>query len=141
MNLVSALRRTLSRLRATLRGHDGADAELRAEMEAHLEMAIEEHVRRGLPPDEARRRALVESGGLTQAARLVHAQRGLPWIERLAADASYAVRHFRHAPVATVTMLLVLSLGLGTNVVLFARLSTADRHRRARLIGCGGACQ
>jgi predicted permease len=121
---VSAIRRTLSRLRATLRGHGAADAELRAEMEMHLEMAIEEHVRRGMPPDEARRRALRDSGGLTQAARLVHAQRGLPWMERLAADAGYALRHFRHTPLATVTMVLVLSLGLGTNVVLFTVMSS-----------------
>ncbi|AHG93426.1 MacB-like periplasmic core domain protein (plasmid) [Gemmatirosa kalamazoonensis] len=124
MSVVGIVRGTLSRLRATLRGHDRADDELRAEMEAHLAMATEEYVRRGLPPDEARRRALVESGGLTQAARLVHAQRGLPWIERLAADASYAVRHFRHTPMATVTMLLVLSLGLGTNVVLFTVMNS-----------------
>ena len=118
------VRTMLTRLAATLRGHERADADLRLEMEAHLALAIDENLRRGMPPDEARRQALLDSGGLTQAATLVRAQRGLPWLETLAADASYAVRHFRRVPLATATMILVLSLGLGTNVVLLTVLNS-----------------
>lgn len=119
-----AIRRLLARVSATLRGHDRADDELRAEMEAHLEMEIAENVRRGMRPDEARRRAMIASGGMTQASELVREQRGLPWIEGLVADVRYALRQFRRTPLSTVTMVLVLSLGIGTNVVLFTVLNS-----------------
>ncbi|MEW5928255.1 MAG: FtsX-like permease family protein [Gemmatimonadota bacterium] len=119
-----AIRRALARIGATLRGHGSADRDLRAEMEAHLEMEIEENVRRGMKPDEARRRATIASGGLVQAAESVREQRGLPGVESLAADLRYALRHFRRTPLSTATMLLVLSLGIGTNVVLFTLLNS-----------------
>ena len=119
-----ALRRVLARLGAVAQGHGRADDELRTEMEAHLEMEIAELVRRGVPAAEARRRALVAAGGLTQATERVREQRGLPWVEGIAADVRYAVRHFRRAPLSTVTMLLVLSLGIGTSVVLLTVLNS-----------------
>lgn len=119
-----SIRRTLARVRAIFYGHESADADVRAEMEAHLQMEIAENVRRGMPPEEARRRAVLASGGLTQARERVREQRGLPWIESIAADTRYAVRHFRRTPLSTITMVLVLSLGIGTNVALFTVLNS-----------------
>ena len=52
-----------------------ADDELSEELQAHLDMEIAENIRRGLPPNEARRRALLASGGLMQAAEAVREQR------------------------------------------------------------------
>ena len=46
---------------------DPLDRELDEEMASHLEMAIEENMRRGLSPEEARRHALVQFGGVQQA--------------------------------------------------------------------------
>ena len=120
---MKAIRRTLARILAAVRGHEHADDDLRAEMEAHLEMETAEYIRRGMSRDEARRRALIASGGMLRAAESVREQRGLPWIESLAADARYAVRHFRRTPLSTVTMVLVLSLGIGTTVVLLTVLN------------------
>ena len=114
-----SIRRALARVGAAFRGHGSADDELREEMEAHLAMETEENIRRGMDPVEARRRALLAAGGLTQAAESVRAGRGLPWLEGIAADLRYAIRHFRRTPLSTVTIVLVLSLGIGTNVVLF----------------------
>jgi hypothetical protein len=51
------VRRALARMATIFSGHDDADRELRREMEAHLEMEIAEYIRRGMHPDEARRRA------------------------------------------------------------------------------------
>ena len=116
---MSSLRRVLNRMTALFRGEDRAiDDDVRAEMEAHLAMEIDENIRRGMEPAEARRRALLASGGLTQAAERVREQRGLPWLESIVADMRYAVRQFRRTPLSTVTMVLVLSLGIGTTVVL-----------------------
>ena len=118
------IRRALARVGAIFRGHEGADADLHAEMQAHLEMEIEENIRLGMQPGEARRQAMLAAGGLVQAAESVREQRGLPWIEGLAADVRYALRHFRRTPLSTITIILVLSLGIGTNVVLFTVLNS-----------------
>ena len=118
------MRRLLARVRSVARGHDRADADLQAEMQSHLELSIAENIRRGMEPSEARRQALIEAGGFTQATESVREQRGLPWLEDIAADLRFAVRHFRRTPLSTTTMVLVLSLGLGTNVVLLTVLNS-----------------
>src|SRR5207237_4147540 len=43
------------------------ERELDTEMAAHLEFAIEENLRRGMPAEEARRQALISFGGVEQA--------------------------------------------------------------------------
>lgn len=96
------------------------DAELREELEAHLEMAIAENLRRGMDPAEARRQALIASGGLTQAAEAVRDQRGLPWLESLAADVRYAFRTLRRSPVFASVVVLTLTLAIGANTAIFS---------------------
>ena len=84
-----------ARLRAALRaiaGSTRADDDLREELAAHLEMHVEDNIRRGLPPDEARRQALLAAGGVTVAAEAVRERRGLPLVADLASDVRYAAR-------------------------------------------------
>src|SRR4051812_20370356 len=96
-------------------GKDTIDHYMRAEMEAHLEMETAENIRRGMRPDEARRQALLAAGGLTQATEAVRDQRGLPWIESIAADTKYAFRALRHARGFSLVVVLTLALGIGAN--------------------------
>jgi predicted permease len=117
----------MARFVAMVRGRESSDADLRAEIQAHLELAIDENIRRGMQPAEARRRALLDAGGLAQAAESVREQRGLPWLESTAADLHFAIRHLRRTPVSTAAMVLVLSLGIGTTVVLFTIVNSLTR--------------
>ena len=64
------LRAALARIAGMFTGHR-ADDDLRDELQAHLEMETAEYIRRGMRPDEARRRAILASGGVTQAAEAV----------------------------------------------------------------------
>ena len=149
------LRTALARL-AGMFGKDRVDADVRAELEAHLEMDTAENIRRGMPPAEARRRAVLAAGGLTQAAEAVRDQRGLPWLESVVADVRYALRSLRRSRGFAITVVITLALGIGANTAMFTLLrgtllrplpnrngdqptARGLRFRTARQRGAGGA--
>ena len=101
------------------------DRELDAEMAAHLEFAIEENVRGGMSEEEARRRALVEFGGVQQARERQREARGLPFLDVLGQDLRFAWRQLKANVGFTVTAVLMLTLGIGASVAIFAFVDAA----------------
>src|SRR5215470_14868039 len=85
------LRRAFYRLFSFLRA-EPLDQELKHEIATHIEMAVEENLRRGLSEGEARRQALIQFGGVDQAHEQHHEARGLPWLDALAQDLRFSFR-------------------------------------------------
>lgn len=90
------------------------------ELQAHVAHQVDDYVSRGMNPEEARRRALAELGGLDQIAEECRDARGTQAVEAVIRDVRFALRLLRRHPGFTGAVVLTLALGLGANVTLFS---------------------
>ena len=95
------------------------DEEFRLEMASHLDLLIEEGVRRGETPDQARRQALLRFGGPMQIAERQHERRGLPFVETTLQDIRYAARSLRRNPAFAAVAILTLAVGIAATTAMF----------------------
>ncbi len=107
--------RVINTLRGGRQGEDFA-----VELETHIAMDVERGVREGLSPEEARRQALIRSGGVAQARNAYGERRGMPWLESLLRDVHYSVRTLMRHRVVTAVAILSIGLGVGSNTTIFS---------------------
>ena len=116
------LRALWMRLCGLLRKPRG-DADFEAELTSHLAMHIEDGIRAGLTPGEARRQALIRLGGAEQTRQAYRERRGLPWLETLVRDLAYSPRRLGKHPAVTGIAILSIGLGIGANATIFSMVS------------------
>jgi putative ABC transport system permease protein len=98
------------------------EKQLDSELLFHIDELTEENIAAGMPPEEARRRAVLEFGGREQLKEELRDVYGVPILETLLANLKSAFRFIRKSPSFSMTVVLTLALGIGVNSAVFSAI-------------------
>ena len=96
------------------------EAELRHELQFHLDEEAEERREDGLAEDEARLAARRELGNLTVVEENTREAWGWTRLEQVVRDADYGLRQIRRNPAFFAIAIATLALGIGANTAVFS---------------------
>jgi predicted permease len=99
------------------------ERDLDDELTFHIEREAMKLVEQGVPPDQARARAQARFGSTVLIADECRDERGTTFIDNTIGDLRFALRSFRRAPLAAVTIVATVAIGLGVVAVLFTLLN------------------
>ena len=99
------------------------DADLNDEIQAHLDLLVDENLRRGLSLADARAAARREFGGVEQVKEIYRDQRGPRHVEALVQDLRYAVRMLRKDAAFAAVAVAALAAGIGASSAIYTQMN------------------
>ena len=99
------------------------EADLREELQFHLERETERLEAAGMRPDAARLQALRMFGAVEPTKEACRDARGTALLDNVVRDVRYACRSFRRVPLVALTIVTTVGLGLGLVAVVFTALN------------------
>ncbi len=99
--------------------------EIDAELHSHIEMRTEDNIAAGMTPEEARREARIQFGNRTTITERVTGMDAPLMLEGIVLDFRFAARQLFKNPGFALTAVLVLALGVGATVAIFAFVDAA----------------
>lgn len=117
------LQRWTARVRAYFSA-SAMDGELDEELKPHAAMLTDENIRRGMPPEDARRDALVRMGARETIKEEHRALRGLPFMDTLTQDLRFTFRTLRRDAAFAAFAILIVGIGIGASCTIFSVMNT-----------------
>lgn len=100
--------------------HSRQEQDLADELESHLAFHIEDNLRAGMPPEEARRQAILKLGGIERTKQDCRDRLGLPLLETFLYDLRYGARSLGKSRMFTVIAVATLAFGIGASTTMFS---------------------
>lgn len=117
-----------------------SEQDINSEIEANLQLHVDDNMRAGMTAEEARRDAILKLGGISQTREAWRERRTLPLLENLLQDGRFALRQLRKSPGFAATAMIMLATGMCASVAIFAFVDAAllkplPYQSPARLVG------
>ncbi|MBC7894681.1 MAG: ABC transporter permease [Cytophagaceae bacterium] len=103
------------------------ERDLDQELRAYVELLVEEKVKQGMAPDDARRAARVEAGALEHIKDEVRDVRRGAVMESTWQDVRYGMRLLRRSPGFATLAVITIGLGIGANSAIFSVINGVVR--------------
>jgi predicted permease len=104
------------------------EGDLDRELRYHFDRRVSDLMQSGLPEKEARRRAMLELGGLTQVREEVRDVWLTRWLRDFAYDLRFSARSFFRSPSFAATAVLSLALGIGATTAIYSLVDQVLLH-------------
>ncbi|MEZ5287939.1 MAG: permease prefix domain 1-containing protein [Vicinamibacterales bacterium] len=114
---MSLLRRAWARGLAWFR-RDRLEQEFDEEVRAHIALATDDYLQRGVPLEEAERRACLAFGSVAASKEAHRESRGVAWLDALVFDTRLALRSLRRDPGFSLTVIVTLAVAIALNVTV-----------------------
>jgi predicted permease len=104
------------------------ESDLDRELQYHTDRRVADLIHSGLPEPEARRRAALEIGGVTQVREEVRDIWLMRWLRDFVYDLRFSARSFLRSPSFTATAVLSIALGIGATTAIYSLVDQVILH-------------